>query len=264
MSKAPAERTGSGRQPGALGPGLVSIAVLILLWAAAAVLSDDPRRLPSPATVLQRLAEIAATGELWFHAGMTLMRVAVAFVAAMAFGGALGLWMGRSAAADRWLNPALVILLNIPALVVIVLCYIWIGLNETAAILAVALNKIPTVAVILREAGRTLSPDLDDMARVFRMGALSRLRHVILPQLAPAIAAAGRSGISLIWKIVLVVEFLGRSNGVGFKIHLHFSSFDVARVLAWALAFVLVMLLIDLGLLRPWQAHASRWRRDAP
>lgn len=245
-------------------PGLVSIAALIALWALAAAFSDDPRRLPSPALVLARLAEIAGTGELWFHAGMTLMRVAVAFAAAMLAGGALGLWMGRSAAADRWLNPSLVILLNIPALVVIVLCYIWIGLNETAAILAVALNKIPTVAVILREAARTLSPALDDMARVFRMGWLARLRHVILPQLAPAIAAAARSGIALIWKIVLVVEFLGRSNGVGFKIHLHFSNFDVARVLAWALAFVAVMLLIDLFLLRPWQAHAGRWRRDAP
>lgn len=252
------------RQPGALVPGIVSVAVIIALWAAIAAVSGDPRRLPSPLVVLQRLAEIAATGELWFHSGMTLMRVGLAFVLAMAFGGALGLWMGRSPAADRWLNPSLLILLNIPALVVIVLCYIWIGLNETAAIIAVALNKIPTVAVILREAARALSPSLDDMAGVFRMSWLSRLRHVILPQLAPAIAAAARSGIALIWKIVLVVEFLGRSNGVGFKIHLLFSSFDVARVLAWALAFVAVMLLIDLGLLRPWQARANRWRQDAP
>lgn len=252
------------RRPGALVPGLVSIAVLVAVWAVAAAVSDDPRRLPSPMTVLERLVGIAATGELWFHSGMTLMRVALAFVIAMALGGALGLWMGRSAAADRWLNPTLLVLLNIPALVVIVLCYIWIGLNETAAIIAVALNKIPTVAVILREAARTLSPALDDMAGVFRMGWLARLRHVILPQLAPAIAAAARSGIALIWKIVLVVEFLGRSNGVGFKIHLLFSSFDVAGVLAWALAFVAVMLLIDLGLLRPWQARANRWRQDAP
>lgn len=251
-------------RPGALVPGVVSVAVIVALWAVAAALSGDPRLLPSPAVVLARLAEIAATGELWFHAGMTLMRVALAFVAAMVVGGALGLWMGRSGWADRWLNPTVVILLNVPALVVIVLCYIWIGLNETAAILAVALNKIPTVAVILRESARALSPALDDMARVFRMGALARLRHVILPQLAPAIAAAARSGIALIWKIVLVVEFLGRSNGVGFKIHLHFSSFDVARVLAWALAFVAVMLLIDVLVLRPWQAHAGRWRQDAP
>lgn len=252
------------RRRGALLPGVVSILLLLAVWAVAAALADDPRRLPSPLLVLQRLTEIAATGELWFHAGMTLMRVALAFVLAMVLGGALGLWMGRSAAADRWLNPALLVLLNIPALVVIVLCYIWIGLNETAAILAVALNKIPTAAVILREGARALSPALDDMARVFRMGPAARLRHVILPQLAPSIAAAARSGIALIWKIVLVVEFLGRSNGVGFKIHLLFSSFDVARVLAWALAFVAIMMAIDLGLLRPWQARANRWRQDAP
>lgn len=53
--------------------------------------------------------------------------------------------------------------LNLPALVLIVLCYIWIGLNETAAITAVVLNKIPNVATLLREGARALDPDLDSM-----------------------------------------------------------------------------------------------------
>ena len=181
----------------------------------------------------------------------------------MALGMALGLVMGRSRAADDWLNPALIIGLNVPALVVIVLCYIWIGLNETAAIIAVALNKIPLVTVMIREGARALRPDLDEMARAFRMAPMARLRHVVLPQLAPQIAASARAGIALIWKIVLVVEFLGRSNGVGFKIHLLFSSFDVEGVLAWALAFVAVMLAIDLLILRPWERRANRWRQDA-
>lgn len=258
----PPERRPSPRAA-ALFPGLVSLLALLLVWTVAAALTDQPQRLPSPLLVGQRMAEIASSGALFFHAGMTLYRVAVAFVAAMILGGALGLWMGRSPSADRWLNPSLVVLLNIPALVVIVLAYIWIGLNETAAILAVALNKIPVVAVLLREAARALRPDLDDMAQVFAMSPVARLRHVVLPQLAPAIAAAARSGIALIWKIVLVVEFLGRSNGVGFMIHLNFSNFDVARVLAWSLAFVAVMLVIDAGVLRPWQARANRWRHDA-
>lgn len=236
---------------------------MLALWAVLAWLSDDPRRMPGPWMVAGRLHQIAASGELWMHAGMTLMRVLASFALAMAVGTALGLWMGRSRAADHWLNPALVIALNIPALVIIVLAYIWIGLNEIAAIAAVALNKIPVVTVMLREGTRALRPDLDEMARAFRMSRLDRLRHVVLPQLAPQLAAAARAGISLIWKIVLVVEFLGRSNGVGFKIHLLFSSFDVAGVLAWALAFVAVMLAIDLLLLRPWEARANRWRRDA-
>lgn len=246
----------------ALLPGLLSILLLLGLWMAIAVLAGDPRTMPSPLVVMGRIAGLAASGELWLHAGATLARVLASFAIAMAVGVAMGLWMGRSRAADHWLNPGLVIALNIPALVVIVLAYIWIGLNEVAAVAAVALNKIPVTTVMLREGARALRPDLDDMACAFRMGVWARLRHVVLPQLAPHVAAAARAGISLIWKIVLVVEFLGRSNGVGFKIHLLFSSFDVAGVLAWALSFVAVMLAIDLMILRPWEAGANRWRRD--
>ena len=89
--------------------------------------------------------------------------------------------------------------------------------------------------------------DVVNMEASATLGAsrLHTLRHVILPQLAPAIAAAARSGIALIWKIVLVVEFLGRSNGVGFQIHLYFGLFDVAMVLVYALAFVAVMLTLE-------------------
>lgn len=256
MSKARAHS-----RPGLL-PGLLSVGLLLAAWMAAALLAGDPRTLPSPFAVGARVADLAGSGELWIHAGATLLRVAASFAIAMAAGMAIGLWMGRSQAADRWLNPLLVIALNVPALVVIVLAYIWIGLNEAAAVTAVALNKLPVTAVMLREGGRALRPDLDDMARAFRMGRWARLCHVVLPQLAPHVAAAARAGIALIWKIVLVVEFLGRSNGVGFKIHLLFSSFDVAGVLAWALSFVAVMLLIDLAVLRPWEAGANRWRRD--
>lgn len=249
------------KRPG-LVPGLLSVLLLLALWMAVAAAADDPRTMPSPLTVAGRIGTLAASGELWLHAGATLLRVGASLAIAMAAGVALGLWMGRSRAADHWLNPGLVIALNVPALVVIVLAYIWIGLNEVAAVAAVALNKIPVTTVMLREGARALRPDLDDMARAFRMGWWARLRHVVLPQLAPHVAAAARAGISLIWKIVLVVEFLGRSNGVGFKIHLLFSSFDVAGVLAWALSFVAVMLAIDLAILRPWEAGANRWRRD--
>lgn len=247
----------------ALLPGLVSLLAMILLWSFAAHMAGQPQTLPAPWAVLTRIGVMAATGELWLNAGMTLLRVGASFALAMALGLALGLAMGRNRVLDNWLNPGLIILLNVPALVVIVLCYIWIGLNETAAVLAVALNKIPVVAVMIREGARALRPDLDEMARAFRMRPAARLRHVVLPQLTPQIAAAARTGIALIWKIVLVVEFLGRSNGVGFKIHLLFSSFDVTGVLAWALSFVAVMLAIDLLLLRPCERRANRWRQDA-
>ncbi|WAJ30438.1 ABC transporter permease [Antarcticirhabdus aurantiaca] len=239
---------------------VLSLAGLVALWAVAASLADS-RVLASPAAVLAAGWADTVTGELPFNLAMTLGRVAGAFVIAMVAGTAIGLAMGLRPRLNRFFDPWLILILNVPALVVIVLAYIWFGLNEAAAIGAIAVNKIPNVVVTMREGARALDPQLAEMARVYRFSALDRLRHLILPQLQPYLAAAARSGLSLIWKIALVVELLGRSNGVGFQIHLYFQLFDVAAILAYTLAFVAVMLLIEFLLVQPLEARATRWRR---
>lgn len=241
---------------------LLSILGFLALWTAVAALAAS-REVPGPLDVLAFILRESADGALFYHLAVTLARVAAAFLIAMALGTAIGVLMGQSQRADRLLDPWIILLLNIPALVVIVLCYIWIGLTEAAAVTAVALNKIPNVVVTLREGARALDPRLMEMARVFRFSRLRLLRHVVLPQLFPFIAAAGRSGLALIWKIVLVVELLGRSNGVGFQIHLYFQLFDVAAILGYALAFVCVMLCIEFIVVQPLEAHVNRWRPGA-
>lgn len=248
--------------PGVPRPvALVSVLLLLGLWWAIAAWLGDPRHAPGPDLVLPRLWEGIVTGTMLPDLGATLGRVVIAFAIAMGIGTALGLLLGVMPALDRWFDPWLTIALNIPALVTIVLCYLWIGLNETAAIAAVAINKIPMVAVMLREGARARDPALGDLARLHQMSALARLRHILLPQLAPHLSAAARAGIALIWKIVLVVEFLGRSNGIGFRIHLDFQVFDIAGVLAHALAFVAIMLAVEWLLLAPLARRANRWRQ---
>ncbi|MGA2126280.1 MAG: ABC transporter permease [Xanthobacteraceae bacterium] len=238
---------------------LASLVLFVGVWYVAALLAGD-RMLPGPAAVLATVVAEAASGALFVNLAWTLARVLLAFGLAMMVGTALGLLMGRVTLADRLGDPWLVVLLNLPALVVIVLAYIWGGLTEVAGIAAVAVNKLPNTVVMVREGARALDPGLDEMARVFAMPRWKALRHVVLPQLAPYIAAAGRSGLSLVWKIVLVVEFLGRPNGVGFEIGIAFQLFDVTRILAYALAFVAVMLVIETLLVQPLERHAARWR----
>src|SRR5690606_14609223 len=169
-------------------------------------------------------------------------------------------WSSDVCSSDLFFNPWLILFLNLPALVVIVLAYIWFGLNEAAAISAVAVNKIPNVVVTMREGARALDVRFSEMATVYRLSPFDRIHHILMPQLQPYFAAASRSGIALIWKIVLVVELLGRSNGVGFQIHLYFQIFDVAAILAYTLAFVAIMLSIELLLVQPFERHATRWR----
>ena len=45
--------------------------------------------------------------------------------------------MGRNSSLNNFLDDWLIMGLNVPALVIIILCYVWFGLNEVAAIIAV-------------------------------------------------------------------------------------------------------------------------------
>ena len=89
------------------------------------------------------------------------------------------------------------------------------------------------------------------MATLYRFSWWTRLRHVHLPQLAPYFAVAARSGLAIVWKIVLIVELLGLSSGVGFKLNMYFQYFDVTGILAYALSFIAVIFVIEAVLSAP-------------
>ncbi|WP_316188817.1 ABC transporter permease [Bradyrhizobium sp. SZCCHNS1054] len=241
---------------------LVSSVLFLATWWIAAALAGSAK-LPPPAAVLRVVRQEAESGALFLHLGATLARVGLAFTLAMAVGSVLGYLMGRHRLADRLGDPWLILLLNLPALVVIVLAYIWAGLTEVAAISAIAINKLPTAVVTLREGARALDPTLDEMANVFAFSRWRSFRHVLLPQLAPYIAAAARSGLSLVWKIVLVAELLGRPNGVGFEIGVAFQLFDIPLLLTYSLSFAAVVLVIETSFVQPFERRASRWRLRA-
>jgi NitT/TauT family transport system permease protein len=239
---------------------VLSLAALLALWALVAALAHS-RLLPDPLSVGAAILADIRSGELPFQMACTLARVLAAFSVAFSLGVVAGYAMGRWKVVDRYADPWLIVLLNLPALVVIIFAYVWIGLNETAAIVAVALNKLPNVIVVTREGVRSLDAGLDDMSRAFRMKWLTRIRHVVLPQLAPYLAAVSRSSLSISWKIVLVVELIGRPNGVGFVLGSAFSLFDMTKILSYAISFVALMLAIETLLVQPLERRTNRWRR---
>jgi NitT/TauT family transport system permease protein len=241
-------------------PRLTSLLALIAVWAIAAAVVQS-RLLPGPLAVGAATLEGIRSGELPFQMACTLGRVLASFAIAMMLGAIAGYVMGRSRNIDRFADSWLIVLINLPALVVIIFAYIWIGLNETAAILAVVINKLPNVIVVMREGARALDPELDEMAKAFQLAKFSRIRHIVIPQLAPYLAASSRSGLSIVWKIVLVVELLGRPNGVGFVLGSAFSLFDMTRILSYAISFIVLMLVIESLVVQPLERRANRWRR---
>jgi len=221
-----------------------------------------PSRLfPGPIEVATNLADLAVNGKLLPDLGKTLVRAATAFAIAMTLGTGLGIALGRSRVLDRLFSTWVVVGLNVPAIVIAIVLYIWLGLTEFALILAVILNKLPLVVATIREGVRSFDAAYDDLARAFRMPLGRRLRLIFAPQLMPFVLAAARTGLSLVWKIVLVFEVLGSDGGVGFRISVFFQFFDIKGILAYTTAFILVVFAFEYLALRPLEARVLRWRQ---
>ena len=238
---------------------ILSIFVFLIFWFGLALFLQS-RLFPSPEIVARVLWQHCESGELPYHLGVTLLRLVVSFTISMLLGCGIGIALGRNEKLNAFFDNWLIIFLNIPALVTIILCYVWFGLNESAAILAVILNKVPNVIVTLREGTRALDKELLNMAKCYQFSRMKTLRYVILPQLHPFLMSATRSGLALIWKIILMVELLGRSNGMGYQLHLFFQWFDIASILAYTIAFVSVIQVLEFWVLKPLDNRALKWR----
>ena len=257
-----AAATGSGWGTAwrALPLELISLVLLLGVWQVLATLFPG-RLFPTPISVALELWQHLTEGKLLADLGKTLSRAFVAFGIAMLLGTAIGIAFGRSRLLDRLFSSWVVIGLNLPAIVIAIVLYIWLGLNEFALVLAVVLNKLPLVVTTIREGVRSFAPDFDDLARAYRLSFWRRMRLIWVPQLMPFVLAAARTGLSLIWKIVLVFEVLGSDGGVGFRISVFFQFFDITGILAYTTAFILVVFAFEYLVLRPFEGRVLRWRR---
>lgn len=217
------------------------------------------RTLPGPVGVARLLWTDTRSGELPYHVGVTMVRVLSASALALAAGGLVGTLTGLSRRLDMVLSPWVVAGLAVPRLVVIVVAYLLLGLNEGAAVAATAVTVLPSVAVAVREGIHAMDWGLVDMARVFRVPSLRRWRDVVWPQLLPYVTGSARNAVSFSLKMVVFAELLGRSSGIGYQIAFYFQTFNMGQILAYGAAAVLVAAALEF-LLRTVERRVYRWR----
>jgi NitT/TauT family transport system permease protein len=240
---------------------VLSLLLLVVAWKIGSEILP-PRFFPSPETTFAAMVDLLRDGAVFKELGATMSRVALGFVLAMTMGVVAGTLMGLYRNAERMLELPIVVGLSIPSLCYIIVCFMWFGLNERAAVAAIALTTYPSIAVNIWAGVKAIDGRLTAMAAVFGYGVYDRTLRVVIPQVFPYMVAAARFGFGIVWKVVVVVELLGLTDGVGYQLNYYFQLFDMAKVFAWTLMFTVVMILIELLLLKPIERRVFRWRPD--
>ncbi len=237
---------------------VVSYGSLVALWIIGSQLLGSI--LPGPVETLAFIWRELERGALLMHLWITTKRVLVSFGVAMVLGVALGSAMGMSKRIDDLLQGWLVVSLTIPRILLFVVAYLSIGLNDRALVIALIITIVPTIVVSIREGSRAVDSALVEMATAFRRGPTSIFTRVVLPQLAPFIVGTARGSLALTWKMVVLGELLGRTSGVGYQISFYFQFFNMTGILAYGLTMMLLLAVIDQGVMGTLQRLAFRWR----
>ncbi|ALE78283.1 nitrate ABC transporter permease [Pseudonocardia sp. AL041005-10] len=243
-----------------VGPAAAFVVLAAAGWQVMAVLVDSVL-VPGVGDIAGELVGIVIGGEFATQLGITVLRVALGFALAFVVAVAVGIAMGRNAVARRFCEPAVLLGLTIPGLVWALLCVIWFGVGLANPVIAVALASAPALVLTIYQGVRSVDPDLLEMAHVYRFSRRTRLRRLWLPALAPALFSGARLGLSLGWKVIVLVEVFGMSSGVGYQLNNAFAGQNVAAVLAWTLLFAVVMAVLEYGVLQGLERRAGRWRK---
>ena len=247
-------------------PPVLAVASVITIWWALYLIY--PRLLPGPMNTLQEALRLVRDGTFFFHMYQSLHRVFVGAVVAMFFSVGVGIYMGTVAMGERFFQPLVVLGLTIPGLMWALISVMLFGINEFSPYFAVTVTIFPMLVINIWAGVKSLDKELIDMSHVFHFTKWMKISQVILPQLVPNIFAATRYGLGLAWKVVVVVEMFGTSNGVGYQVMKSYQVFNMEGVIAWTITFVVAMIIIEYGLinfaerrLTAWRPRVEVWRR---
>lgn len=204
------------RIPGQLLGSIVPAAGLVVWEILSRAGVFPPNALPAPTVIAQTIFDLARSGELWRHAGITLWRIVVGFLIGAGVGTIVGGLTGYVSIARKLLDPLLQSLRNIPSMAWVPLFLLWLGIQESSKISLIALGAFFPVYLNLSSGMSHVDPKLIEVGRVYRLNGLQMIRRVILPAVLPEYLVGLRSGLGLAWMFVVAAEIMGASRGLGF------------------------------------------------
>lgn len=244
-----------------LALAVLTPAVMLAAWQAAAAAGwIDARLFPPPSQTFARAAELIASGELFGHLFPTLARLFTGYVLGAVAGIAIGLVMGAWRPVRAALAPTFSALYALPKIAILPLLLLIFGLTETPRILAVAITIFFVVQINTLSGILQIDHGILEAARAYGATGWRQFRFITIPACLPAIFTGMRVSAGLGVVVVIAVEFVASSEGLGYLIWNSWQLFQPERMYV-GLIVVSILGASMTGLIALFEYLAVRWRR---
>ena len=241
------------------GVRLFAVCFWLLVWQLAAWAIDARIILVGPLEVLARLASLATTGEFWASVGLSLGRIALGLVAGIAAGVVLAVAASRARILRELLAPLVGALKAVPVASFVILVLLWVSSSSLSIVIA-WIMAFPIVYANVLEGIEQTDPQLLEMADVFDVRPLDRLRLIYLSQVLPYFRVAVSLALGLSWKAGIAAEVIGLPDlTIGEHLYDAKVYLDTPDLFAWTVAIVVVSVALEALVGRALDAALARW-----
>lgn len=208
----------------------VPVCALVAWWYAS--LNSSSPFAPALKAILQSFRELWLFARFGSDIVPSLVRMFVGYALAVVLGTALGVLLGRLPSVHRALDPTLQFCRALPATALVPVSIVLLGIGDGPKIVLIAFVTIFPVLLNTIDGVRAVDPELEHMARSYRLTRVQRVLHVQLPTAAPNIFAGIRIALSVAFVMMVVTELVAATSGIGYVTLQAQQTFQVSQM--WA------------------------------
>ena len=224
-------------------PVLLSLAVWLLLWQMLSLRLDAEILLLAPRVVFRRFCALLVTAELWTAVLFSFVRIAAGFLLGLLCGASSAALSARFRAVKEFLSPAMALIKASPVASFTILLLTWVPSRNLSVVIAF-LMALPVIYTNLLAGISATDPLLLEMADLFGVGRLGRLRCIYLSQVLPFRRSGCGLALGLCWKAGVAAEVIGIPAGsIGERLYESKIYYDIPGLFAWTVVIILMSLL---------------------
>ncbi len=236
-----------------------ALAAWIVVWQLAAVsLGHGGLFLATPIQTLQALAQLAPTAGFWQRIVFSALRILAGFLLAVVG----GLVLGALGARWRWvrifIEPAMQLIRAMPVASFVILALLWVRSANLSVVVSFT-HVLPVVYAGVQGGIADTDSQLLEMAHVYRLPLITRLRYIWLPGIFPSFCESCIAAMGMCWKSGVSAEVIGLpDHSVGDALYRAKITLSTPDVFAWTLVIVLLSALLSTLAARLLRAVKSR------
>lgn len=242
------------------GAVIIEVAILIVLWEI--LISGfkvfPPSLFPAPSAVLVELVDFVTSGKFFKHLGFSAGNFVVGYLLAAVLGSTLGFLLGSFITLRGIVLPVLWIFYATPRLAMQPLLLLWLGFGNAPKILIIFLLAFFPIVFVVLEGVRDTDPALLRSARVYGTKGVAMYTKILLPAALPFVLVGLRLGIARGLVGVIIGEWIGGNQGLGYRLLLAGQEFRVDEILA--ITFILILIAnVCMALLSAVRRRLAPW-----